>query len=224
MSNEGWKTYSRALEKLLIRPDLRSRFEQDTEGTMAPSFNISIEMADDLKRLLINVPDGSPPTQPEISTPDSDDLEKRAMSAQEFFETTFRHQRRAALITTTMSILIFLMGLVLLALAAMQSVRDQIPGTAVALAASGIGAIAAAFYKNPVEQMRVSASDMQRSSMILMTYMLGLSLLGKSLSGQSTAEEMERLTTLTSKLVGLLGGGEDEPPTSSGQTETGSSS
>ncbi len=139
-----------------------------------------------------------------------DSFQKSALSAEKFFTRTYAHLRRGAIATMVMSILIFLMGLLLLAVAATQSLRGDEPGTAVALAASGIVAIAAAFYRSPVSQMRESAAEMQRASMVLMSYMLGLSLLSRRLSGQETADANEMLTALTRDLAGLLS--DPQPP------------
>jgi hypothetical protein len=42
--------------------------------------------------------------------------------------------------------------------------------------------------------------------MILMSYILGLSLLGRSLNGADTGRESEQLAVLTRELIGLLPG------------------
>lgn len=205
MADVSWKTYSSALRQLLQRPSMMSQFREDTDGSTAAKLNISAEMSTDLKNLFLSHPwlDESSIVPSEAK---DDGVEQRIISAEAFFEKSYTNLRRGAIATTVMSILIFLMGLFLLGIAAAQSIRGSQPGTAIVLAASGIVSIAAAFYRSPVTQIRESAADMQRASMILMSYMLGLSLLSKSLSGKQTAEESEMLTTLTRDLIDLLPG------------------
>jgi hypothetical protein len=112
------------------------------------------------------------------------------------------------------SIVIFVVGVLLLGIAATQSItRDTEAGTAIVLAASGLGAIATAFYRSPVSQVRESATEVQQSSMILMSYMLGLNLVSRSVSGMHTTEESVMLSALTRDLVTLLGG---EQPSTTG--------
>jgi len=207
MTDESWRTYSDALRQLLQRPLLLSQFQEDMNGSTAADLNITPDMSTDLKKLILLLP----PSQPEEASIGAlgvkdDEVEKSVMSAEDFFRKSYTNLRRGAITTTIMSILIFLMGLFLLAIAAAQSIQGSQPGTTIVLAASGIVAIAAAFYRSPVEQIRESAGDMQRASMVLMSYMLGLSLLSKSLTGQRTAEESEMLTALTRDLIDLLPG------------------
>jgi hypothetical protein len=205
--DESWQAYSNTLQKLLLRPDLLNRFREDIDGTKTAELHISSDMRSDLKNLILRFPslrEEEASTTP--SSADEDRLEESMLEAGRFFERSFLQLRRGALTTTVMSILIFLMGLVLLGVGAAQSIRGSEPGTAVVLAASGIVAIAAAFYRSPVTQIRESAAEVQRSSMILMSYMLGLSLLSKSLRGMETAKESEMLTGLTRDLVALLPG------------------
>ena len=204
--DESWRAYSNTLRELLLRPKLLDQFRQDIDGTTTGHLNLSPDMRSDLKNLILLVPalrgeESSSGTSPSV---DEDRVEKSLMSAERFFESSYLKIRRGALITTVMSILIFLMGLFLLGVGAAQSIKGSEPSTAIVLAASGIVAIAAAFYRSPVTQIRESAAEVQRSSMVLMSYMLGLSLLSKSLSGMETVKEGEMLTGLTRDLVALL--------------------
>ncbi|MBW3579158.1 MAG: hypothetical protein KY462_15775 [Actinobacteria bacterium] len=168
-------------------------------------------MRTDLKNLLIllnteNAGQMSDGVGGDRRTHTGNSFERGAMSAQAYFEKTYGYLRRGAFATTVMSICIFLMGLFLLAVAASQALAGNQPATSVALAASGIGAIAAAFYRSPVAQMRESAAAVQRSTMVLMSYMLGLSLLKRRLDGEDTAAASEMLNTLTRDLSDLLPG------------------
>ena len=205
---DSWTRYSSALQRILDRPALRSQVEQDVEGALAEELRVTPEMLVDLKRVLVRLPPAADREESE-PRPRSDErrdtaIEDKAVSAEEFFVTTFGHLRRAALIATVMSVTIFVMGLFLLGIAAWQSITGRGESSAIALAASGIVAIVAAFYRSPVQQTRLAAAQMQRSTMILMTYMLGLSLVSKSLFGRPTADAAEQLNTLTAKLVGML--------------------
>jgi hypothetical protein len=53
--------------------------------------------------------------------------------------------------------------------------------------------------------MRASAAEMQKSNMLLMSYMLGVSLVGRTVAGQDTSEASRLLSTLTGELVGQIG-------------------
>lgn len=200
--DESWKVYSTALTRLLSRPELRSRFQQDRNGTgAAAELKIPQEMQRDLKEILLTV------SREENSGGDSghqESIEKQALSAQGFYEATYEHLRRGAIATIVMSALIFAMGLFLLAVAAWEALSDGSEGGTIPLAATGIVAVAAAFYQSPVTQMRASAAEVQRSSMVLMSYMLGMSLVGRSLDGEDTSPERETLIALTNALVELL--------------------
>lgn len=209
MSEESWRTYSSTLTRLLRRPTLLSRFQEDMDGTATAELNISEEMRTDLKNLLLTLSTASEsePPEPGPSTED-DKVVESVLSAERFFESTYKQIRRGALTTTLMSVTIFVMGVVLLGLAASESITQDDPGTAIVVAASGLGAIAAAFYRSPVTQIRESAAETQQATMILLSYMLGLSLLSKSLRGKRTSEEAEMLSSLTQNLVTLLRSGQ----------------
>ena len=213
MTQESWQSYSTALQELLNRPERLAEFMQDMDGSATADLRISPEMRTDLKKLLLYLQlPRKDPGKPSKDEQDEGDTAKDAKDekdeARDFFEMTFRQIRRGSLITIVMSVLIFLMGLFLLGVAAVQSITRDEPATAIALASSGIVAIAAAFYRSPVEQVRGSAAEMQRSSMVLMSYMLEINLLAKSLDGRQTAQESELLTALTKDLTALLPSGE----------------
>ena len=216
-SDASWQAYSTALRQLLQREKLRDAFRQDVDGSTSADLNITSEMRTDLKNLLILLSAESDAQAGNgvgavSDAGDGDAFERRGLAAQDYFENTYSYLRRAALATTVMSIVIFMMGLFLLGVAARQSLTGDQAATAVALAATGIGAIAAAFYKSPVTQMRESAAAVQRSTMVLMSYMLGLSLLARRLNGEDTAEASEMLNDLTRNLADLLPGGVSKAP------------
>lgn len=202
--DESWKEFSTALSRLLSRPELRSSFQQDVNGTgAAAELKIPHEMQTDLKQILLMMSI----SRDESSGGDTghrDSIEKQALSAQGFYEATYKHLRRGAIATIVMSVLIFAMGLFLLAVAAWEALSDDSQGGTIALGATGIVAVAAAFYQSPVAQMRASAAEVQRSSMVLMSYMLGMSLVGRSLDGEEIGPERETLIALTNALVELL--------------------
>ena len=222
MADESWKVYSDALRYLLSSPKMLDKFRQDMGTETNAELSLSGPMSTDLKNLFLLPSMQAPPVSPGSASAEDDTIAKKATEAQEFFETTARYVRRGALATTVMSILVFLMGLILLGIAAAQSMNGSQPGTALVVAASGIVAIATAFYRSPVTQIRESAADAQRSNMVLMSYLLGLSLLSKSLSGRQTGKEAEMLTALTRDLVGLLPGAQPAPSSVSAQESTGS--
>jgi hypothetical protein len=218
MPDGDWQLYSNALRRLVQRPRLREQFRQDVDGTATADLGITPEMRTDFENLLLLLqtqdvaepPDGGAASA--TSAP-QDSFERGALSAQDYFDRTYAYLRRGALATTAMSIAIFLVGLVLLAVATVQSLTGDEPGTTVALAASGIVAIAAAFYRSPVAQMRESAAAVQRSTMVLMSYMLGLSLLKRQLDGEDTGTAGELLNGLTRDLAILLPGAQPPPGT-----------
>ena len=220
MAGETWRTYSNAVRQVLIRPDLAARFQEDVEGdTVLPE--LPADMRHDLKNLLVTLSarGAVPAATGDADAAGDDRFDASAMSAERFFEETYGHLRRGALVATVMSVLIFLMGLFLLGVAAVQSLVGNGTGPAIVLASSGIVAIAAAFYRSPVTQIRESAAEVQRSSMVLMSYMLGVSLLGRSLS--TAAADGETLVTLTQRLIALLPPGPTRAPEKPATGETG---
>lgn len=202
-ADASWSTYSSALRRLLTRSELRSRFQQDLDGVgVAAELRIPEEMITDLKQVLLLIGRNEPGDQGDHVDGDRDPL-----SARSFYEATYAHLRRGAVATVVMSVLIFVMGLGLLLVAAWEALTDDSQGGTIALAATGIAAVAAAFYQSPVTQMRASTAEVQRSSMVLMSYMLGMSLVARSLDGQDTTSERETLVALTHALVDLLPSG-----------------
>jgi hypothetical protein len=103
-----------------------------------------------------------------------------------------------------MSVLVLVIRLCLLGVAAAQSIVGMKAGSAIALATSGTVTIAVALYRSPVVRIRKSAGEVQRSSVILMSYMLGLSVVSKSLSGQGTVNESNTLPRSPVKVAILL--------------------
>jgi hypothetical protein len=203
MAEESWRRYSTALNRLLQVSELRSRFEEDIDDAVArDQLHVSPEIAADLKRVLLLMSSQQPPVA-EVQQ-GATAVDRRISDAERFFETTFLQIRRASVLTGLMSGLIFLIGVVFLLIAATQAVEGAVPETAIALAASGLGAIAVAFYRSPVQQIRASSAEMQKSNMVLMSYMLGLDLIGRSLAGQDTRGDSARLTELTHALVAAL--------------------
>jgi hypothetical protein len=206
MVETSWRLYSNALARLLSTPDLRSAFEEDLGNEIGKNeLHLSVEMAQDLRRIIFLIDDSVHSSSEATTTEAQSEVEKSLSDAEAFFRTTFDYVKRSTLVTAWMSGVMFLMGLVLLALAAVQAMQGQVAGAAIALAASGLGAIAVAFYKSPVQQMRASAAEMQKSNMLLMSYMLGVGLVGRTVAGQDTTEAARLLTALTSDLVTLLG-------------------
>lgn len=208
-ADASWSTYSTALRRLLARPELRSRFQQDLDGAaVAAELRVPEEMLTDLKQTLLLIGRDEPDDPGGPGGPGGHgDGDQDPLSARSFYEATYAHLRRGAVATVVMSVLIFVMGLGLLLVAAWEALTDDSQGGTIALAATGIAAVAAAFYQSPVTQMRASTAEVQRSSMVLMSYMLGMSLVARSLDGQDTTSERETLVALTHALVELLPSG-----------------
>jgi hypothetical protein len=105
-----------------------------------------------------------------------------------------------------MSVCIFVMGILFLGIAAYRAlaVPDGVGGTAV-VAGIGVVQIVALFYRNPLRDVGRAVSNAQQSKMVLMTYMLGVSLIGEDVyHGTPTEDAGRRLREMTDELVALL--------------------
>jgi hypothetical protein len=76
------------------------------------------------------------------------EIDRGLSGAEAFFKATYDYIRRSTLVTAWMSGVIFIVGLALLVLASVQAMQGQVPSTAIALAASGLGAIAVALQES----------------------------------------------------------------------------
>ena len=104
-----------------------------------------------------------------------------------------------------MSITMFLLGVGFLVIAAIRSFTHpesaQVTGV---IAGIGVVQIVFLFYRNPLRDISRSISNSQQAKMVVMSYMLGVSLIAKSLKGTATDKEQEALSALTQQALEQL--------------------
>jgi len=169
-------------------------------------------MAEELKHVLMAI--GSQPVNPPIPDSTRDEaatsIRSKTLSsidkAQEFLDSSFGQLRTAYRVSLVMSVSLFAAGMVFLAIAAIRSFThpEAITGTVVA-AGIGVVQIVALFYRNPLRDVGRAVSNAQQSKMAIMSYMLGVSLVGESVyHSKQTDEAIRRLGELTHGAVQQL--------------------
>ena len=201
------KDFSRALRRLMARPQLRERFmELETTDEVCRELDLTEEMANELKLVM----SGFGASVGGESTAAADDnrgaslnaLDTRALdqvnSAEDYLNRSFNQLRAGARILMAMSVTLFIIGVGFLVIAAIRAFTHpesaQVTGV---IAGIGIVQIVALFYRNPLRDISRSISNAQQAKMIIMSYMLGVGLIGRSLSGRNTESEQESLRVLT---------------------------
>jgi len=206
-----YQQFSSALRRLLGNADLRAKLEDEaTRVAACERLKITEAMAKEILNVLGELrPAAAAPAaaEPDEAVRDLRTRTKASMDeAQTFLDNSFRQLRTTLWISHGMSVLIFLMGILFLAIAAYRAVMvpDGVGGTAV-VAGIGVVQIVALFYRNPLRDVGRAVSNAQQSKMVLMTYMLGVSLIGEDVyHGTPTAEAGRRLREMTDELVVLL--------------------
>lgn len=210
-----YQTFASALRRLLIDENRRHRLEDEaTREEERKHLDLTEAMA---KEVLNVLRDFDQPRTPDAAVEDMRTRTKQSMDeAQVFLDNSFRQLRTTLWISHGMSILIFLMGVLFLGIAAYRAIAvpDGVGGTAV-VAGIGVVQIVALFYRNPLRDVGRAVSNAQQSKMVLMTYMLGVSLIGEDVyHNKRTAEAGRRLREMTDEMVALLERyAEDRPPT-----------
>jgi hypothetical protein len=123
---------------------------------------------------------------------------QEASSAQKFFEQAFGELRRAYLISLSMSILVFLLGVGFLVLAAVQTIVDPTHAvTTAVIGGIGVVQILALFYRNPLNDIARSVSNAQQAKIALTSYLIGLSIIKDSIGLKPELSHLESLNKLT---------------------------
>ena len=182
--------------------------ELETTAKVRDELKLNEEMATELKNVLNSFRhagqveaeqrfDNDP-----ISGAPADKLTDKAaatmMSAESFLELSLAQLRTGARVLMIMSATMFLIGVGFLVLAAVRSFThpDSVEVTAV-IAGVGVVQISLLFYRNPLRDIRRSISNSQQATMVVMSYMLGVGLIAKSLRGVTTEKAQQALSTLT---------------------------
>lgn len=204
---ESFEIFSQALRQLLARPQYRQRFmEIETSEEVRRELRITNDMATELKNVLAKLPSVG---DAEASQASADELEDKAMetvtSAEVFLERSFAQLRTGALVLMLMSITMFLIGVGFLVIAAIRSFTHpesaEVTGV---IAGIGVVQIVFLFYRNPLRDIGRSISNSQQAKMVVMSYMLGVSLIAKSLKGTATEKEQQALSALTQQALEQL--------------------
>ncbi|MEN8150808.1 MAG: hypothetical protein ABFS86_13375 [Planctomycetota bacterium] len=197
--------FASALRKLLASDDRRREFEDEaTREKARERLKVPEPMANEIANVLADL---GRPAAPADAAMELRARTKASMDgAQTFIDNSFRQLRTALRISHGMSILIFAMGFAFLGIAAWRAIAvpEGVGGTAV-VAGIGVVQIVALFYRNPLRDVGRAVSNAQQSKMVLMTYMLGVSLIGEDVyHGTPTADAGKRLREMTDDLVALL--------------------
>jgi len=104
-----------------------------------------------------------------------------------------------------MIITMFSVGVGFLLIAAIRSfTHPESAGVTGVIAGVGVVQIVFLFYRNPLRDIGRSISNSQQAKMVVMSYMLGVSLIAKSLKGTATEKEQRALSTLTQQALEQL--------------------
>ena len=204
---ESYEIFSQALRELLARPQYRQRFmEMETSEEVRSKLGITKEMSTELKNVLAKLPSVGDAEASRASTDELDDKAiKSVTSAEVFLERSFAQLRMGARVLMLMSITVFLVGVGFLVIAAIRSFTHpesaQVTGV---IAGIGVVQIVFLFYRNPLRDIARSISNSQQAKMVVMSYMLGVSLIAKSLKGTATEKEQQALSALTQQALEQL--------------------
>jgi hypothetical protein len=197
-----------ALRQLLLREELQRRFlALETTKQVQKEMGLSNDIADELRSALLVIDrrlgaGGSVSTR-YGQTNDHSVPERKALGptdeAQKFLDSSFEQLRTAYRVSLAMSVSLFATGIAFLVIAAIRSFThpEGVSDTAV-IGGIGIIQIVTLFYRNPVRDVARSVSKAQQSRMAIMSYMLGVSLLGESVyDGKQTEKALDLLHKLT---------------------------
>ena len=207
-----YRVFAGALRTILERDALRRKLmNRETTEEACKELRVDSDMAEELKQVLMAIP--SLPVNPPIPGSTHDEaatIRSKTLSsidkAQEFLDSSFGQLRTAYRVSLVMSVSLFAAGMVFLAIAAIRSFThpEAITGTVVA-AGIGVVQIVALFYRNPLRDVGRAVSNAQQSKMAIMSYMLGVSLVGESVyHSKQTDEAIRRLGELTHGAVQQL--------------------
>jgi hypothetical protein len=209
---EDWRTYSRALRRMVATPALRERFEQqETTSAVATELNLSDAMATELKNTLLAMQpaaasDGAPASDGYV---DGNSLEAQAKevgaSAENFLDQSLAQLQFGSRLLMGMSLALFMTGIAFLILAGVRSFThpDSVTLTAV-VGGIGIVQIVALFYRNPLQDIGRAISNAQQAKITVLTYTLGVGLVGKGIVSSATEAHQAALSKLTDEALKRL--------------------
>jgi hypothetical protein len=209
--------FADALRQLLVRKDLRGEFMSlNSTDKACEDLKVPKSMAGELKNVLLEIErlsEQDASVSPNAIALDDDAAVRMrtqtldsVSAAQTFLDNSFAQLRTAYRVSLAMSILLFVAGMAFLAIAAIRTFThpESVTNTAV-VASIGIVQIVALFYKNPLRDVGRSVSHAQQSKLAIMSYMLGVTLVGENVyHGKSTDEAGLRLSDLTLATIQLL--------------------
>ena len=202
---ESFVIFSQALRELLARPGARQRFlELETSQDVIEELGITGEMATELKIVLARLPDGGEAEAPAAAAAEPEDkaMKKTVTSAEDFLEHSFAQLRTGAMVLMVMSITMFLLGVGFLVIAAVRTfTHPESAGVTGVIAGIGVVQIAVLFYRNPLRDIGRSIANAQQSKIVVMSYMIGMGLIAKSLQGTTTDKEQQALSTFTQQAL-----------------------
>ena len=222
-SDTHYEVFADALRQLLAQQGLRERFlASATQDQVRSQLGISKAMAKEIEQVLTLMP-GPQPIGEGRAADSAVDLTGRAVEsfneARSFLDGSFGQLRVGFWVTLCMSGAVFLVGLSFLIITVVQAIvsPENVKTTAV-VGGLGIVQIVAVFYRNPLKDIQHAVSNAQQAKMTIMSYMLGISLIGESAySRKETSDESTRLMDLTRESLQQLqhftepgGGDEDE--------------
>jgi hypothetical protein len=225
MVMEAWtdphyRMLSQIIRRVAAQPLIRQRLQDDkTRTETMKELGIPSEdaLADVLNLLdLIEEkagPQSTPTTSPIPAHLTPHTSTEQVNSAQQFFEQAFHELQRAHHISLGMSVAIFVIGIIFLILAALQTIIDPSRATTTAIVGGiGIIQIVALFYRNPLADIARSVSNAQQAKITLTSYLIGVSLIRDNI-GLSPPQEshLEHLSTLTEKTLTQLQTYVEEP-------------
>lgn len=200
----GFRTLSRALRQVIARPDMITELQsRETRSKAAAELNLSEEQATDLLNIINDLEQNweKTPSEVHIGPPDND-----IQTDKEFFSETFKQLRTTYRISLSMSVTIFVVGILFLIIAAVRSFTqpESIEVTSI-IGGIGIVQIVALFYRNPLSDVARTVSNAQQGKIAVMSYLIGVSLVNQQIGGRSpTAKHLKELVHLTEATLGQL--------------------
>lgn len=201
--------FADALRRLASRPELVEKLMDKSSSEQAQdALGVSPEMATELKNVLRAMrpkPGGrqEPNRAAGAVAAELEQAKQSLSTSQEFLDTSFNQLKWAYRISMTMSSLVFAVGLAFLIIAAVRTFTNPegVYSTAV-IGGLGIVQIVALFYRNPLRDIGRAVSNAQQSKMAVMSYMLGVSLVGESVyGGKAATEALGALSELTEEAL-----------------------
>jgi hypothetical protein len=185
--------------------------QQETSQEAATELKISNDMATQVRQFLLDIRElGARLPGDEVGAPGPErSLEDRASeasdSAQAFLNKSLGQLESGSRVLMGMSVALFAIGVGFLVLAGVRSVTDpdSVLATAV-IGGIGVVQIVASFYRDPLHDIARTISNAQQAQIIVLSYMVGIGLVGKAVSGSETEGPQAALSRLTDEALQRL--------------------